>query len=80
MKKTFPQQMRTEKKYRDTALPIELKNKGPVNIQVWDDDETSSEYLGGFELDIADIISSKDRQKRMLTGPIKKKKKMETKL
>lgn len=39
--------------------------------QVWDDDETSSDFLGGFELDIADILLTKNRQHRALTGPIK---------
>jgi len=55
---------------RDTALKQELQSKGPVIIQVWDDDETSADYLGGFVLDIADILITKNRQPRALTGPL----------
>ena len=36
---------------------------------MWDDDETSSDYLGGYELDIGDILATKNRQKRSLAGP-----------
>ncbi|CAD7958402.1 unnamed protein product [Amoebophrya sp. A120] len=63
--------MRAVKKYKQTALKLELESKGPVNIQVWDDDETSSDYLGGYSLDIADILLTKNRQLRALTGPVK---------
>ncbi|CAD7945417.1 unnamed protein product [Amoebophrya sp. A25] len=66
----FPQ-MRSQKKFRQTALRLDLESKGPVNIQVWDDDDTSSTYLGGYVLDIADILLTKNRQGRCLTGPVK---------
>ena len=66
----FPS-VRTKKKWR-TALRQELESKGALLIEVWDDDDTSSDYLGGFSLDLAAIFMTKNRQHRALTGPIKK--------
>eukprot|EP00746_Dinoflagellata_sp_MGD_P000196 gnl/MRDRNA2_/MRDRNA2_100357_c0_seq1.p1 gnl/MRDRNA2_/MRDRNA2_100357_c0~~gnl/MRDRNA2_/MRDRNA2_100357_c0_seq1.p1 ORF type:complete len:1229 (+),score=291.58 gnl/MRDRNA2_/MRDRNA2_100357_c0_seq1:146-3832(+) len=65
---------RMEKKdYQKEALVYELQSKGPVVIQVWDDDETSSDFLGGYEMTLFDVLITKNRQIRTLLGSVKPK-------
>eukprot|EP00397_Hematodinium_sp_SG-2012_P003279 GEMP01003287.1.p1 GENE.GEMP01003287.1~~GEMP01003287.1.p1 ORF type:complete len:1079 (+),score=267.65 GEMP01003287.1:694-3930(+) len=70
------QQMRKDLRYAK-ALEVEMLCKGPVDIQVWDDDETSSDFLGGYLLDVADIIGTKHKEARTIVGAGKKRVKLE---
>mmetsp|Transcript_44166 Transcript_44166/g.127526 ORF Transcript_44166/g.127526 Transcript_44166/m.127526 type:complete len:1295 (-) Transcript_44166:231-4115(-) len=58
-----------KKMYIDTALQYELESKGDIKIQVWDDDDTSSDSLGFFRLTLADLLKSKP-QTRTLLGSV----------
>jgi len=55
----------------------ELMCKGPLRIEVWDDDIASSEFLGRVIVDIADIMASKTKADRDMLGEVKSEKKGE---
>ncbi|CAE7605241.1 DRC7 [Symbiodinium sp. CCMP2456] len=66
---------KAEKKHQDTILKYELTSKGFVQIQVWDDDVTSADCLGGCQVTLGDILNVRATQKRTLLGPLKSEKK-----
>eukprot|EP00425_Heterocapsa_triquetra_P030976 CAMPEP_0195099282 /NCGR_PEP_ID=MMETSP0448-20130528/58188_1 /TAXON_ID=66468 /ORGANISM="Heterocapsa triquestra, Strain CCMP 448" /LENGTH=1293 /DNA_ID=CAMNT_0040134149 /DNA_START=29 /DNA_END=3910 /DNA_ORIENTATION=+ len=68
----FNQKLEKSKKYRETALKYEMKSKGDLQIQVWDDDETSSDSLGAVVLPLWQIMHSKQTGVRTLQGSIPK--------
>ncbi|CAE7368479.1 DRC7 [Symbiodinium natans] len=68
---------KAEKKHQDTILKYELTSKGFVQIQVWDDDVTSADCLGGCQVTLGDILNVRATQKRTLLGPLKTEKRDE---
>ncbi|CEM39026.1 unnamed protein product [Vitrella brassicaformis CCMP3155] len=64
---------RTNPKYIRSALPVEMFSKGSIDIEVWDNDDFSSDFLGGCRVDLADITGSNNIQKRSLAYGTKKK-------
>jgi len=68
----FPKMM--QRKYEKTVLTFELLSKGNINIQVWDDDVTSADFLGGLEVTLHDILAVKSKEERTLLGALKKAK------
>eukprot|EP00931_Biecheleriopsis_adriatica_P046661 TRINITY_DN26816_c0_g1_i1.p1 TRINITY_DN26816_c0_g1~~TRINITY_DN26816_c0_g1_i1.p1 ORF type:complete len:1266 (+),score=279.51 TRINITY_DN26816_c0_g1_i1:37-3798(+) len=62
---------KAEKKYQDTILKYELESKGAVQIQVWDDDVTSADNLGGTQVTLGNILSVRNVEKRTLLGAVK---------
>lgn len=63
-----------DRRYRDTALVYEYMIKGDISIQVWDDDDCSSDSLGFVRLPLQQIFSVKSWEKRNLRGPSASKK------
>jgi len=59
-------------KYETNILQFELKSKGSITLQVWDDDKTSADFLGGFQLGVSEILVTKNKQMRTMLGKIKK--------
>jgi len=58
-----------EKKYEKDILYYEIQSKGPLNIEVWDDDESvSADFLGRTILDLHDILAVRSMEKRSLLG------------
>jgi len=55
-------------RHRETSLMFELATKGDITLQVWDDDGTSADYLGGTKVHMWQIMESKVIQKRSLLG------------
>ena len=66
---------KAEKKYQDSILKYELTSKGHIQIQVWDDDVTSADCLGGCQVTLGDILNVRATQKRTLLGPLAAEKK-----
>ncbi|CAJ1335623.1 unnamed protein product [Effrenium voratum] len=62
---------KAEKKYQDSILKYELTSKGSIQIQVWDDDVTSADCLGGCQVTLGDILNVRATQKRTLLGALK---------
>ena len=62
--------LKAEKKYQDSILKYELTSKGHIQIQVWDDDVTSADCLGGCQVTLGDILNVRATQKRTLLGPL----------
>lgn len=58
---------------KEKALVYEMDSKGPVQIDLFDEDETSSDFLGGFVLQISDILLSYTKKKANLLGPVEPK-------
>merc|ERR1719188_1503865 len=54
--------------YLQNALMFELKSKGDIQIQVWDDDDTSADSLGFTRLPVGKILDSKNWERRTLRG------------
>ncbi|PHJ25782.1 c2 domain-containing [Cystoisospora suis] len=46
---------RSDKRLRETALPLDLYTKGPVIFEVWDNDELTSDFLGGGEVHLNSV-------------------------
>mmetsp|Transcript_98361 Transcript_98361/g.220198 ORF Transcript_98361/g.220198 Transcript_98361/m.220198 type:complete len:1301 (+) Transcript_98361:36-3938(+) len=66
---------RVEKRaYLKNALMFELKSKGDIQIQVWDDDDTSADSLGFARTPMRRILDGKRRELRTLTGAAVKEK------
>lgn len=42
--------------YTQNCLPLDLLSKGSVVFEVWDKDEASSDFLGGCEMHLSDIL------------------------
>jgi len=57
-----------KRKYWKNALTEELKSKGDVVIQVWHDEDTSSDSLGAVSVCMSDILSVKHKLKRTMLG------------
>jgi hypothetical protein len=55
-------------KYEDTILKFELQTKGQIMIQVWDDDETSADFLGKRELNLQELFEDGQKENRSLRG------------
>jgi centrosomal protein CEP76 len=64
-----------EKKYQESVLKFELESKGSIKIEVWDDDVTSADYLGGTQVTLANILNVRGTSKRNLLGGLKEDKK-----
>lgn len=58
------------KKYQDNALKFELHSKGDISIHVWDDDDTSADSLGFVKLSLEKLLSSRNKKKCNLRGPV----------
>merc|ERR1719359_2537381 len=56
------------KKYRDGLLPMELQSKGVVRLEVWDDDDASCDFLGMAEVDLKELLETKQTVIRCLVG------------
>eukprot|EP00929_Paragymnodinium_shiwhaense_P033223 TRINITY_DN18288_c0_g2_i2.p1 TRINITY_DN18288_c0_g2~~TRINITY_DN18288_c0_g2_i2.p1 ORF type:complete len:1297 (+),score=415.46 TRINITY_DN18288_c0_g2_i2:172-4062(+) len=71
----FPQLRgdKAERKYEKSLLSYELESKGSIKIEVWDDDTTSADFLGGCTVTIHDILSQRFPKDRSLLGASKKK-------
>ncbi|CAE8695613.1 unnamed protein product [Polarella glacialis] len=65
---------KAERKYQETILRYELVSKGTLKIEVWDDDVTSADYLGGAQVTLGDILNVRGQDKRNLLGGIKEEK------
>lgn len=67
----FPQMRKAinEIKYEETILRYELETKGAIKIEVWDDDVTSADFLGGCRFTIQDILAVRSTERRNLLGP-----------
>jgi len=70
----FPQVSKpgNEKKYEHDILMFELESKGSIKMEVWDDDVTSADYLGGCFVTIQDILSMRSFSQRSLVGVVTK--------
>lgn len=55
-------------RHRETSLMFELATKGDITLQVWDDDGTSADYLGGTKVHMWQLMNSKVVHKRSLLG------------
>jgi len=60
---------------RESALLYELEEKGPIEISVWDDDETSADFLGQVSIPLSEIMNRRDEVPATLFGTIKNTKK-----
>lgn len=56
------------KKFWDGLLPMELQSKGVVRVEVWDDDEASCDFLGATEVDVHELLDTKQTVIRSLVG------------
>lgn len=65
---------KAEKKHQDSILKYELTSKGHISIQVWDDDVTSADCLGGCQVTLGDILNVRATQKRTLLGAVRAEK------
>mmetsp|Transcript_8831 Transcript_8831/g.16885 ORF Transcript_8831/g.16885 Transcript_8831/m.16885 type:complete len:1327 (+) Transcript_8831:224-4204(+) len=57
-----------KRRYQETALLYELKSKGDISIQVWDDDQTSADCLGFVRVTMRELLVSKLWERRTLKG------------
>jgi len=72
--RSFNQKLETPR-YYDTALLYELKAKGDISIQVWDDDGgTSADSLGFVRVPLRSILANNYIMKRNLRGKVKDQK------
>eukprot|EP00922_Rhytidocystis_sp_ex-Travisia-forbesii_P007453 GHVS01010881.1.p1 GENE.GHVS01010881.1~~GHVS01010881.1.p1 ORF type:complete len:1534 (-),score=185.84 GHVS01010881.1:14-4615(-) len=60
-----PRERRVPSFIKDT-LPLDLYSKGPIVFEVWDQDETSSDFLGGCEVLLSTILKEGLRESRCL--------------
>ena len=51
-----------------------MTSKGHISIQVWDDDVTSADCLGGCQVTLGDILNVRATQKRTLLGAVRAEK------
>merc|ERR1719247_175248 len=70
----FDRNVFKKKKYRKGLLPLELQSKGVVRLEVWDDDEASCDFLGAAEVDLHELLDTKQKVIRSLVGGPPKKK------
>ncbi|AFZ79044.1 hypothetical protein BEWA_018890 [Theileria equi strain WA] len=71
----FPIHLVDSKELSDPALikyslPIDLASKGPVIIEAWDHDDTSSEFLGGAEVHLSKLYTDGVLHSRSLVDGI----------
>eukprot|EP00928_Gymnodinium_smaydae_P005861 TRINITY_DN1202_c0_g1_i1.p1 TRINITY_DN1202_c0_g1~~TRINITY_DN1202_c0_g1_i1.p1 ORF type:complete len:1308 (-),score=293.17 TRINITY_DN1202_c0_g1_i1:163-3918(-) len=66
----FPQLKKeaNQLKYEDSIFKYEVESKGKIKIEVWDEDVTSADFLGGTTLAIQDILAVRTSEKRSLIG------------
>lgn len=57
---------RTVPLYIQKCLPLDLLSKGNIVFECWDQDETSSDYLGGTELHLSELINKGVKMTRCL--------------
>jgi centrosomal protein CEP76 len=55
-------------KYEDKVLPLELESKGAIKIQLWDDEGTSADYLGGAQVELKNMLNGKPYEQKSLLG------------
>lgn len=60
-----------ERKYQETILKYELTSKGCINFEVWSDDASSPEFLGGISLALSELLRSSVSEQRSLLGQVK---------
>lgn len=53
------------------AMKFELESKGPMTIQVWDQDDNCAEYLGGTLLHMFQLTNTNEHQQCTLLGTVK---------
>jgi hypothetical protein len=70
----FDANVEKNKRYREKLLPLELQSKGVVRIEVWDEDEASCDFLGSSEVDLKELLDTKQVVVRSLLGASKVKK------
>lgn len=51
-------QERTSLSYIQRCLPVDLLSKGNIVFECWDQDETSSDFLGGCEMHLSELLKS----------------------
>ncbi|EAN32450.1 C2 domain protein [Theileria parva strain Muguga] len=51
-------------------LPVDLLSKGPVVMEVWDGDDTSTEFLGGVEIPLSRLFLNGTETKKTLVDGI----------
>ncbi|KAK1937449.1 putative Sma protein [Babesia divergens] len=71
----FPIHLVDERELTDPALikhslPVDLKSKGPVVVEVWDHDDASSDFLGSVEIPLSKIYTHGVLQQRSLVDGI----------
>lgn len=76
VRSVFMKKLKGKKNVQDLWI-AELGTKGSIKIEVWDDDRSTSDFLGKCEIDMADIMNSKLKEERDILGPIKAVKKNE---
>uniref|UniRef100_A0A3B0N2V6 C2 domain containing protein, putative n=1 Tax=Theileria annulata TaxID=5874 RepID=A0A3B0N2V6_THEAN len=52
------------------CLPVDLLSKGPVVMEVWDGDDTSTEFLGGVEVPLSKLFLNGIETRRSLVDGI----------
>lgn len=67
----FDTKVLSNARYRRKALPLELQSKGPITIELWDDENTSADFLGGTKVELKDMLVDKPFEKRSLLGGVK---------
>lgn len=56
-----------KKKYKDTLMKYELKEKGPIRMTVWDDDDgISADFIARLKVPISQILSSPTKETRSM--------------
>ncbi|CEL94610.1 unnamed protein product [Vitrella brassicaformis CCMP3155] len=63
-----PKKELSDRHFRETCLPLDLLNKGSIMFEVWHQDDTLGEFLGGCEVSLAVISSIIDYEMRSLAG------------
>merc|ERR1719247_3745789 len=70
----FDANVEKNKTHRAKLLPLELQSKGVVRIEVWDEDDASCDFLGASEVDLEELLSTKQVVTRSMLGASKAKK------
>jgi centrosomal protein CEP76 len=70
----FDANVEKNKTHRAKLLPLELQSKGVLRIEVWDEDEASCDFLGASEVDLDELLDTKQVVLRTLLGASKVKK------
>lgn len=61
----------SERRHRG-ILKMELESKGPIKIEVYDDDDTTADMLGSCYVHMHDILSSSSDQRSLIGGARKR--------